>query len=233
MRKYLAAIATATLLTPAAALGQQTLNDEAEAAGAASVTGSIPGVICTGDLLTIGLNEGGSFIFDETGFRFPTDDAVNESLAVAFFGEGWKISYKEREGGTVVDTTAYFQPGLGFGNAEPVSAKLVRDDDQECLYEAVVRTTDGKLVLKFTFQFRKAYPSVVLTTEVSSRHHNDVFDIVYAPGRLGREHGHCQSLDFRQQCGLRVRGHYNSGRGRLRHRRGEAFTSGNTSHLVR
>ena len=55
MRKYLAAIATATLLAPAAALGQQTLNDEAEAAGAASVAGSIPGVICTGDLLTISL----------------------------------------------------------------------------------------------------------------------------------------------------------------------------------
>jgi hypothetical protein len=165
-------------LAPASALAE-TLNDNPEFADTARAA-SMPGVICSGDLLTIGLNEGGSFIFDGTGFRFPADDPANESLAVAFFGEGWKISYKELEDGAVVDTTAYFQPDLGFGNAEPVSAKLLRDDDQECLYEAVVRTTDGKLVLKFTFQFRKAYPSVVLTTEVRSRHRREVFDIIYA-----------------------------------------------------
>ena len=178
MVKYMAAIVTAGLLAPASAFAQSTLNDE-PAAFADSAAASMPGVICSGDLLTIGLNEGGSFIFEGTGFQFPSG-AANESLAVAFLGEGWKLSYKEDEGGTIVDTTASFQPGLGFNNAEPVSARLVRDDDQECLYEVVVRTTDRKLALKFEFQFRKAYPSVVLTTEVRSRHRRELFDIIYA-----------------------------------------------------
>jgi hypothetical protein len=76
MVKYLAAIATISLLAPVGAFGQETLNTNPEAAGDASIAGSMPGVICSGDLLTIGLNEGGSFIFDGTGFRFPNNDAA-------------------------------------------------------------------------------------------------------------------------------------------------------------
>lgn len=70
---------------------------------------------------------------------------------------------------------------FGFQNAKPAKAQLIRDDDQECLYKAEMRTTDDKLDLTFLFRFLKAYPSVLVTTEVENRSKKDeIFDIEYA-----------------------------------------------------
>ena len=123
---------------------------------------------------------------DRTGFRFPNSlGAAAESLAYVFWGDGWKLSYKMKlkEGG-VVDKTAFWQPEFGYppppaSGFEPVSAALVRDDDQACVYRAVVRTTDRRLYLTFTFDFQKAFPSVVLTTKVASSSSARLFDVIY------------------------------------------------------
>jgi len=151
----------------------------------------IPGYICTGDLLTVGFNKGGGFGVGDislvigTGFQFPPGE-VHESLAYATWAEGWKISYKFEKGGEVRDRTAWWQPSfVGWPPAEdagfvPVSAKVKRDDDQECLYRVVVKTKDNRLKLTFDFRFRKAYPSVLVTTKIANISSVKLFDVVYA-----------------------------------------------------
>src|SRR5512132_2070052 len=79
----------------------------------------IPGRICRGQHLVVGMNEGGGFGVGKenganwAGFQFPPGP-VHESLAIFFWGEGWKVSYKFREGTKVVDTTAWWQPEVGW-----------------------------------------------------------------------------------------------------------------------
>ncbi len=159
-------------------------------AAADSPPTEIPGVICRGQHLVVGINQGGGFGVGKengnkwAGFQFPPGPQ-HESLAIFFWGEGWKISYKYREEGKVVDTTAWWQPEVGWpppkaNGFEPISARSLRDDDQECLYEVVVRTTDGRLQLTFLFIFRKAYPSVIVTTQVQNTSDRELFDIIYA-----------------------------------------------------
>lgn len=184
------------LLVPATAFSQVSQEDFIRSAppgpAAAQATDAIPGITCVGKFLEIGVNEGGGFGVGQgsgtvgTGFRFPqTAGAIAESLAFAFWGEGWKISYKELEDGVLVDTTAWWQPDAGFPPPPqlgflPFRAELLRDDDQECLYEVVVKTTDGKLRLSFEFNFRKAYPSVVVTTEITNTSGILLQDVVYS-----------------------------------------------------
>jgi hypothetical protein len=184
--------ALAVTLLPALAMAQT--SPQQGRAGRGMVTNvpsaEIPGVTCSGKTLDIGLNPGGGFGVGTgigTGFRFPNNLGEQaESLAFAFWGEGWKISYKQHmKGGGVVDTTAFWQPDVGFpppatSNFEPVSAALLRDDDQACVYKAVVRTSDHKVYLTFNFEFQKEFPSVVLTTTVSSGFGAHLFDVVYA-----------------------------------------------------
>lgn len=189
--------ALAVVLVPALAVAQPTSPQEKGGGrGRSGVmalgSSEIPGVICSGKTLDIGLNQGGGFGVGSvsgvgTGFRFPNslgDDA--ESLAIWFWGEGWKLSYKERmRDGSVVDKTAYWQPSIGYpppasSNFEPVSAKLLRDDEQACVYKVMVRTKDRKIYLTFDFDFQKAFPSVVLTTTVASASWSHLFDVIYA-----------------------------------------------------
>jgi len=191
-RSAIAALAMGALL-PALAVAQtpSQLGGVGRGRVANSPAAEIPGVTCSGKSLDIGLNPGGGFGVGSglvgVGFRFPNslgDKA--ESLAYAFWGEGWKLSYKERmKDGTVVDTTAFWQPEFGYppparSNFEPVSAGLVRDDDQACVYSAVVRTKDHKVYLAFNFDFQKEFPSVVLTTTVASVGWAKLFDVIYA-----------------------------------------------------
>jgi hypothetical protein len=184
--------ALAVTLVPALAMAQTSPQESGGGRGRVlnAPAAAIPGVVCTGKSLDIGLNPGGGFGVGTnvgTGFRFPNSlGAQAESLAYAFWGEGWKLSYKQRmKDGTVVDTTAFWQPEFGYpppptSNFEPVSAALLRDDDQACVYKAVVRTKDRKVYLTFNFDFQKEFPSVVLTTTVASTSWARLFDVVYA-----------------------------------------------------
>lgn len=190
MSKHLSLLA-AGLLLPVAAFAQVSPQTGGDLTALSPPT-PIPGVICTGALLEIGINPGGSFGVGAgltgTGFRFPASaGAAAESLAYAFWGDGWKISYKRLRGGVLVDTTAYWQPEVGFPpppdtEFEPVTDGLdiLRDDDQECLIRVRVRTADRRLLLAFEFNFRKAYPSVVVTTKVKNISRIRLFDVVYA-----------------------------------------------------
>jgi len=191
MTKHVIAAFLVTL-APALAIAQTSPQEAGGGRGRVlnAPAAAIPGVTCSGTTLDIGLNPGGGFGVGTgigTGFRFPNSlGAQAESLAFAFWGEGWKLSYKQRmKDGTVVDTTAFWQPEFGFpppatSNFEPVSAALLRDDDQACVYKAVVRTKDHKVYLTFNFDFQKEFPSVVLTTTVASVSWAKLFDVVYA-----------------------------------------------------
>lgn len=150
----------------------------------------IPGEICQGKHLVIGVNDGGGFGVGQentakwAGFQFPPGPQ-HESLAIFFWGEGWKISYKERERDKIVDTTAWWQPSVGWppptaNRFLPISATTLRNDDQACVREVVVQTSDKKLQLTFVFTFRKAYPSVIVSTTVENISRQEIFDIIYA-----------------------------------------------------
>jgi len=185
-----AVMVSVTMLLPALASAQaRSPQDDGGGAVRNVPAAAIPGVVCSGATLDIGLNPGGSFGVGTgtgTGFRFPNSlGAAAESLAYLFWGDGWKLSYKEKmKDGSVVDKTAFWQPNFGYpppasSNFAPVSAALVRDDDQACVYRAVVRTTDRRLSLTFTFDFQKAFPSVVLTTKVTNASPAKLYDLIY------------------------------------------------------
>lgn len=168
--------------------------------GITSALNPVPGVIFTGDYLRIGINNGGTFgvtnpaggVADPgVGLQWAGDTPFTtpstESLAWAWWGEGYNIAYKtQREGGSLVDHVAYYQPGYGWPppvatNIVPVSATTIINDDQKAIRQVVVRTRDGILQLTFTFTFLKEYPKVILQTTVKNVGFSllPVTDVVY------------------------------------------------------
>jgi hypothetical protein len=164
---------------------------------AAGIIGNttIPGEIFTGDYLRIGINNAGSlgvgdiFVNPGVGFQWAGDDPnkfpSTESAAIWFWGEGYKIAYKEREGRNLVDTVAWYHPSIaGYPpvpgtNIIPVSEKLIIDDKQKAVKEIKVKTKDNKLLITFLFTFLKQYPELNLETTIKNTGKVPVRDVVY------------------------------------------------------
>ncbi len=160
---------------------------------------AISGEIFEGDYLRIGINNAGSLGVSGppgtgpggigVGFQSVGDTPFvspsTESAAIAFWGEGYNIAYKEREKKKLVDTVAWYQPSLGgfppspATNIVPVSEKLIINDTQKAVKEIKVRTKDKKLLITFTFTFLKKYPELNLETTIMNVGTVPVRDVVY------------------------------------------------------
>jgi len=148
----------------------------------------IPGVMITGDYLRIGINQGGTFGVGNgsdpgTGFPYPIGPQ-DESLAWAWWGEGYIFAYKTDDNptGVWVDHIAYWQPGLGWKppaacNIEPVRFSRIVDDSNFAHYVAQVQTADKALTIKFHFMFAKHMKYVTLYTEIKLE--VSVKDLIY------------------------------------------------------
>jgi hypothetical protein len=169
---------------------------EARAAGAGVLAppDPVPGEIFEGNYLRVGINHGGTLGVTEggnadpgIGFQWaglPPLDNPTESLAIWWWGEGFKIAYKEKEYGSWVDTVAFYQPSYGWPpppatNIVPVSHTLIRDDDNAAVKVVKVRTADRKLLITFTFTLLKEYPELNLETTIQNLQRDLVRDIVY------------------------------------------------------
>ena len=200
MLGILLAFAMATAAIPGGSQQQQPQQDKIDksAIGEASISSTtIPGEIFTGDYLRIGINNAGGLGVGDTsdytkagvGFQWagsiPHKLPSSESAAIWFWGEGYKIAYKEREGKTLVDTVAWYQPSIaGYPpapgtNIIPVSEKLLIDDTQKAVKEIKVKTKDNKLLITFLFTFLKQYPELNLETTIKNTGKVPVRDVVY------------------------------------------------------
>lgn len=183
----------------AAAADQNQQQDKIDKSAIAGETNKastkIPGEIFTGHYLRIGINNAGGLGVGDTsinpgvGFQWsgdiPGQFTSTESAAIWFWGEGYKIAYKEREGKKLVDTVAWYQPSLaGYPpipstNIIPVSEKLIINDTQKAVKEITVKTKDNKLSVRFLFTFLKQYPELNLETTITNIGKVPVRDVVY------------------------------------------------------
>lgn len=151
----------------------------------------IPGEIFTGDYLRIGINPGGTLGVGArdpgVGFQWAGDRGgfpSTESAAIWWWGEGYKIAYKEKVDGVWVDKVAYYQPGYGWPpppatNIVPVSETLIRDDDNAAVKKVKVKTPDGRLIIIFTFTLLKKYPELNIETTIRNRRRGSIRDVIY------------------------------------------------------
>lgn len=161
-----------------------------EDVGAMGTPDPVPGEIFAGDYLRVGINHGGTLGVGHddpgVGFQWAGLDPPNptESLAIWWWGEGYKIAYKVRDGIAWEDKVAYYQPGYGYPppdstNIIPVSHKEIRNDNNAAVKEVKVMTRDRKLLLTFTFTLLKEYPELNLETTIKNRRSELIRDIVY------------------------------------------------------
>ena len=196
MLGILMAFAMATAAIPGGSQQPQQDKIDKSAIGKASISSTtIPGEIFTGDYLRIGINNAGSlgvgdiYVNPGVGFQWagdiPYGSLSTESAAIWFWGEGYKIAYKEREKKMLVDTVAWYQPSLGGfppapeTNIVPVSEKLLINDTQKAVKEIKVKTKDNKLLITFLFTFLKQYPELNLETTIKNTGKVPVRDVVY------------------------------------------------------
>ena len=195
MLGILLAFAMATAAIPDGSQQQQDKIDKSAIREASISSTTIPGEIFTGDYLRIGINNAGSlgvgniYVNPGVGFQWagtvPNTFPSTESAAIWFWGEGYKIAYKEREKKMLVDTVAWYQPSLGGfppapeTNIVPVSEKLIIDDKQKAVKEIKVKTKDNKLLITFLFTFLKQYPELNLETTITNTGKVPVRDVVY------------------------------------------------------
>lgn len=192
-----AAIALGILLVSSLAMASPQQKNEV---GITATPTCIPGEIFTGDYIRVGINPGGtlgvtngtnmSTCIGDPGVGFQwAGDAVftfpsTESAAIAFWGEGYKLAYKEEHDGVMVDTVAFYQPDLGYppppiSKIIPISETLIMEDDQKAVKEVKVMTNDSKLELTFLFTFLKRYPELNLQTTIKNIGSEPVRDVVY------------------------------------------------------
>jgi len=148
----------------------------------------IPGIIITGKYIRIGVNRGGTFGVGQkdpgTGFQYPIGPQF-ESLAWAWWGEGYVIAYKTKDdAGKWVDHVAYWQPEHGWPppgacNIVPVSQSLTRNDTNFGIVKTVVGTADKVLEITFEHQFQKHMKYVELKTMIRNNASFPIRDLIY------------------------------------------------------
>lgn len=142
----------------------------------------IPGFALAGDYLYIGFNYAGSFgvgnASSYAGFQYPIGLA-GESLAIAYWGEGYTFAYETNETGTWVDHTAWFEPNNGWPlptayHVNYVSFSVIRNDADYAKIQSVIRTYHGAptgpydLKVTFTCLFPKHGKYVILKTTIQN-----------------------------------------------------------------
>jgi hypothetical protein len=150
----------------------------------------IPGNVYTGKYIRIGVNRGGTFgtgngtdMFG-VGFQYPIGN-LYESLAWAWWGEGYVIAYKvEMPDGTWNDRIAYWWPSLGwpppaFCRMVHVSSAEYMNDHNRAIFYSVMMTADKALKLTFAFTFPKHQKYVLLQTVIQNNMNVRLRDVLY------------------------------------------------------
>lgn len=138
----------------------------------------IPGITLTGMYLQIGINNGGTFGHGNgtdgfgVGFQYPIGNQY-ESLAWAWWGEGYVIAYKVFDGERWIDNIAYWWPSLGwpppaFCGMVHIAHGMYMDDHNRAVVWSTMQTSDGALRLTFAFSFPKHQKYVVLQTIIKN-----------------------------------------------------------------
>jgi hypothetical protein len=150
----------------------------------------VPGSTFTGTYIKIGVNPGGTFGVGNvtygigTGFQYPIGTAY-ESLAYAWWGEGYAIAYRYTDGVSWYSKVAYWQPGYGWPPPATTGIRLIgayisRNDAIKAIYVAKVQTLDQVLNVTFTFTFPKDQKYVILKTDIKNTGlYGTVKDVIY------------------------------------------------------
>jgi hypothetical protein len=147
----------------------------------------VPGIIYRGQYIRIGLNKGGTFGVNQSrrlvGFQYPIGRQF-ESLAWAWWGEGYVIAYKIFDGENWVDNIAYWWPSLGwlpppFCRMQYVGSDQHMNDSNRAVFWSKMRTIDGALTLTFAFNFPKHQKYVLLETFIQNSMDAPLKDVLY------------------------------------------------------
>lgn len=164
-------------------------NQAQQSASPAGTPTPIPGVIYTGMYLRIGINKGGTFGTGNgtdgfgVGFQYPIGNRY-ESLAWAWWGEGYVIAYKVWDGTAWDDRIAYWWPSLGwpppaFCRMQYINSGEYMNDDNRAVFWSQMKTVDRALTLTFAFSFPKHQKYVLLQTVITNNLHNKLRDVLY------------------------------------------------------
>lgn len=149
----------------------------------------IPGVIYAGKYLQIGINDGGTFGVGNgtdgfgVGFQYPIGNQY-ESLAWAWWGEGYVVAYKTFDGEQWIDNIAYWWPSLGwppppFCGMMFVARGEYMNDHNRAVFWSKMQTNDGALTLTFAFSFPKHQKYVLLQTIIENTWGEKLRDVLY------------------------------------------------------
>ena len=181
-------VSLALLLAQFAPMSAQNAGEQGPGTPLPSPPTNIPGVVCTGDFIKIGVNNLGTLGVGEagvdpgTGFQFPIGGAY-ESLAIWFWGHGFKLAYRLPTG----DKMSLWQPYHGYpppawNNITVIrsaSAGLIKNTAAKCEIKVAWRTTDWNLLVTRHWMFEKAYPSVSVVTTVTNIGVKTITDVVW------------------------------------------------------
>ncbi len=139
---------------------------------------AIPGNIFAGDYLKIGINNGGAFgVVDNSGIKTSLQSSKYGSETDSIYSDGYNIAYRK---GTT-NKVAYWDRLLGIptSNIIIISNSVLINDDEKVVKKTVTKTTDGALMMNFTFTFLKRYSNVNLDTTITNIGTTTLSNIIY------------------------------------------------------
>jgi len=182
----LIAVSLALLLAQFAPMSAQNVGEQGPGTVHPAPLTNIPGFICTGNFIKIGVNNFGTLGVGETdpgtGFQFPIG-AQYESLAWAWWGHGFKLVYRLPAG----DKVSLWHPSQGYPPPassnitliRSANAGLIKNTATKCEIKVAWRTTDWNLLVTRHWMFDKAYPSVSVVTTVTNIGVKTIADVVW------------------------------------------------------
>lgn len=142
---------------------------------------AVSGDIFTGNYLRIGINNGGAFgVIDNSGIRTSLQSSIYGSDTDSIYADGYNFAYQK---GTE-NKIAYWDRLLGIppwptSNINIISNSILTNDNEKIVKKTVVKTTDGALMMNFTFTFMKRYSNVNLDTVITNIGTTTLKNIVY------------------------------------------------------
>jgi hypothetical protein len=149
----------------------------------------IPGWIFKGRYIKVGINKMGTLGVGEegadpgVGFQFPIGQQY-ESLAIWWWGEGFKLAYKAWTKDGWTDRIAYYQPAMGYpapssSNLRLIRSWIIHNDVQKAVVKSELWTLDYNLRIVLTWTFMKDYTNVFLDTKIENMGFAEIRDVVY------------------------------------------------------
>ncbi len=142
---------------------------------------AIPGNIFTGNYLKVGLSNGGTIgVIDNNNERTSLQSSIYGSDTDSIYSDGYNIAYQK---GTT-NKVSYWDRLKGYpappsSNINIISNNILANDNEKVVKKTVVKTTDGSLMMNFTFTFLKRYSNINLDTIITNIGTTTLNNIVY------------------------------------------------------